>query len=149
MIFHTSDFSICNGNIKDLIGTPTFYTKSYDQALPTRCCCQNIFTTSWWNLNKIGWPELHNIWSLLDVSLAPFWKKSPKVKQFNDEKMYKQISSFIIPKITVVWHMWPGLKLQLIWQIPHVLLETVRMSYPYTWGYGTICRFLNFHQSFS
>ena len=26
MIFHTSDISICNSNIKDPIGTSTFYT---------------------------------------------------------------------------------------------------------------------------
>ena len=34
MIFQTSDVSIYNGNMKDPIGSLTFYTKIYVEALP-------------------------------------------------------------------------------------------------------------------
>ena len=43
-----------------------------------------------------------------DISLVPFWKRFLQVKQFHDAKIFKTwLPSFVIPKITVVWHMKP------------------------------------------
>ena len=42
MMFQTSDVNIFNGNIKDPIGTLTFYTKVYAQALPCLRSVANI-----------------------------------------------------------------------------------------------------------
>ena len=78
-----------------------------------------MFTTSWRNLIKIGWSELYKILSFFlqkavshvnhsDISLAPFWKRFLQVKQFHDAKGFNtRLPSFVIPKITVVWHMKP------------------------------------------
>ena len=79
-----------------------------------------MFTTSWRNLIKIGWSELYKILSFFfffflqkavshvnhsDISLAPFWKRFLQVKQFHDAKGFNtRLPSFVIPKITVVWH---------------------------------------------
>ena len=77
-----------------------------------------MLTTSWRNLIKIGWSKLYKILSFFpkevshvnhsDISLAPFWKRFLQVKQFHDAKGFNtRLPSFVIPKITVVWHMKP------------------------------------------
>ena len=77
-----------------------------------------MFTTSWQNLIKIGWSEQFKILSFLqkavshvkhsDISLAPFWRRFLQMKQFHDAKVFNtRLQSFVIPKITEVWHMKP------------------------------------------
>ena len=81
-----------------------------------------MFTTSWRNLIWIGWSELYKILTFFfflmqkavshiyhsDISLAPFWKRFLQVKQFHDAKgFYTRLPSFVILKLTVVWHMTP------------------------------------------
>ena len=34
-------------------------------------CYQSILTIGWWNLTKIGWSEVHKLWSLLTKSCIP------------------------------------------------------------------------------
>ena len=82
------------------------------------------WTTCWFNLNKFEWSEIYNKNELfdktlgflnhffLDKTLTPFWKTFlllKKVlflvlKQLFDVKLL----SFSVPKITLVWHVWPG-----------------------------------------
>ena len=80
-----------------------------------------MFTTSWGNLNKIVWfSELYDkkpfsmltMLTISDISLAPFWKRLLQAKQFNYAKVFITWFSSLIPKITVVWHVEPGYKLQ-------------------------------------
>ena len=74
MIFQTSDTSICNGNIKPYryINVLHYILCSSSFMFPLlllamkiqKYSCNssiNIFKVSWWNLNKIGWSELHKI----------------------------------------------------------------------------------------
>ena len=43
-----------------------------------------------------------------DISLPPFWERFLQVQQFHDAKVFNtRLPSFVIPKITVVWHMKP------------------------------------------
>ena len=96
-----------------------------------------MFTTSWRNLIKIGWSELYKILSFFtktvshvkhpDISLAPFWKRFLQVKQFHDAKVFNtRLPSFVIPKITVVWHMKPRINDEVNMEDLICLLATVR-----------------------
>ena len=99
------------------------------------------FTTSWRNLNKIWWSELHKIWIFLTKKPAHFFKyvnhlwyivsailkEVLHVKQIMMLRVFiVRLPSFIIPKIVVIWHFKWSLKLIQTWAISHVLFETVR-----------------------
>ena len=85
MIFLASDANICNGYMKYHIRTSTFHVRFCVQALPfsiaiAYCpkvqnniynCLIIMFTTSWRNLNKIGWSELHKMWCFMTKSRLP------------------------------------------------------------------------------
>ena len=74
----------------------------------------SIWTTCWWNLNKIVWTELYKILIFLTKKkwltifykvLTPFWKMFLWMKQLFDARLLiKRLSSFSVPKIMVVRH---------------------------------------------
>ena len=81
-----------------------------------------ILTTSLQNLNKIGRSELNKIWIYLTKPVyyaKQFWnivsailKEVLHVKQFMMLRVFIiRVPSFILPKITVVWHLKASLKL--------------------------------------
>ena len=68
--------------------------------------------------SKLDDPKYTKFWAFLqkavshvkqsDILLAPFWERFLQVKQFYDAKVFNtRLPAFIIPKITVVWHMKP------------------------------------------
>ena len=65
--------------------------------------------------------------TISDISLAPFLKGVPHVKQIMMTRVFSlKLPSFIIPKVTVVWHFKPSFILNQTWAISHVLFQTVR-----------------------
>ena len=62
-----------------------------------------VYTKFWAFLQKAVSHVNHS-----DISLAPFWKRFLRVKQFHDTKGFNtRLPSFVIPKIMVIWHMKP------------------------------------------
>ena len=135
MEFQTFDVSICNGNEKHPIWTLTFYTdfsRSSSFMFPLllltkevqNTVCNSllpIVTTSWPNLNKIGWPELHQILIFWQKTcqfyyVKHFWNIAcailKEVLQVKHLMMFMlfiiRLLSFIIPKITEVRHLKPS-----------------------------------------
>ena len=83
-----------------------------------------IFTTSWHDLNEIGWSKLHRILIYLTETyiyyVNLFWIIVSKILKYvsacktNNDALRVfviRLPPFIIPKITVVWHLKPSLKL--------------------------------------
>ena len=61
------------------------------------------YTKFWASLQKAVSRVKH-----FEISLAPFWKRFLQLKQFHDAKVFNtRLQSFVIPKITIVWHMKP------------------------------------------
>ena len=62
----------------------------------------SIWTTCWWNLNKIVWYE----WlAIFEKAFTPFWKTFLWHKQWFDVKvLIERLSYFIVPNITLVRH---------------------------------------------
>ena len=59
--------------------------------------------------------------------LTPFWKTFLWLKQLCDAKiLIQRISSFSVPKITVLRHVYPGSKLHQTWQTRSVSTKTYR-----------------------
>ena len=144
--FQTSNVSICKGNKKYPIGNQLFTRLFAFKLFHVSIAVANSilskyyllfltnFTTSWQNLNKIRWSEPHKIWIFLTKNLHNyvnhFWysailKEVLHVKHNDALSIYHKASSFIIPKIMVIWHFKPNLKLNWTWTISLVFFETV------------------------
>ena len=136
MTFQTSDVSICNGNMKYPIYRNINFShlmlRSSSFMFPLllitvevkNTICNSLITIyvyhklakfdQNWMIRTIHNFEVFFLQKAVshvnhsDISLAPFWKRFLQVKQFHDNNGFKtRLSSFVIPKITVVWHIKP------------------------------------------
>ena len=94
----------------------------------------SVWTTSWWNLNKIVWSKplkklcflTTNGWKFL-TKCWRYFGTFLRLKQLFDAKIWiERLSSFSVPKITAVRHWHPGCKLHQICQTRSVSTKTYR-----------------------
>ena len=134
MIFQTANVSICNGNMKCLTETWTFFTKCAFKLINVFIAfaiwrspkyhfssLTTILTTSWRSFYTIGWSKIYATISAFriitvnhsHISLASFSMRYLQVQQPNDVKVFNtNLPSFVISKIAFVWDVKPGSTLQ-------------------------------------
>ena len=78
--------------------------------------------------------------TIFDKASTPFWNMFLKLKQMFDAKvLIKRLPSFSVPKITVIRHVKPILKLQETWQTRTVLWKNARTLNMVFIGYSSPC----------